>query len=597
MSERQKKEIVFHGIATSPGIAIGSALVIREHSKSYVEPAERDIPEDKLDDEIARFNNALDKTREELEELQRRVQTSLEAREASIFDAHLLIVDDQMLMNEVEEMIRRKRKSAEYSFFKVIERYVTAISVMPDQYIKERAIDIKDVASRVLATLQDLKRPALDHLPPNTIIIAYDLTPSDTALIDRENVLALAIETGSNTSHTAILARSMQIPAVVSLHEVLQVIENQDEIIVDGFVGTLIVHPDPKTRELYEIKAAKEEKFYVDLIRESRLRPETIDGYTVQLAANLETLADIEAAKKFGTYGVGLFRTEYMYMNPSTLPTETMMFNTFRSLITEMNGKPVVIRTLDIGGDKLEETISVHHEPNPFLGLRAIRLCLRQRRDLLRDQIRAILRASAYGNLKIMFPMISCSEEIMELGEFLDEIKAELRNENTDFNENIDTGIMVETPAAAMVADTLAEMVDFFSIGTNDLVQYTSAIDRSNDKVSYLYRPEHPAILRLIKRIVKAARDNNIWVSICGEMAGDPRYTPLLVGLGVHELSMSPVSMGAVRRIIRKLNMHEAEEVARQALKCKTSDDALKQSLDLLGKISPEITSLALKGL
>jgi phosphoenolpyruvate-protein phosphotransferase (PTS system enzyme I) len=590
-------EKVFHATAASLGIAIGPALVIRELHKSYSEPEDKVISPEDSDREVERFNVALDQARDELEELRVRIQGVLEEREANVFDAHLMIVDDKMLMDEVEDMIRRHHHCAEYSFFKVVDRYVIAISVMPDPYIKERAADIKDVASRVLGIMLNRKGVALDKLTEKSIVIAHDLSPSATAMLDREKVLAFVVETGSNTSHTAILARSMQIPAIVGAKGVMQDVENGDLLIVDGFVGTVIVLPEGDTRKLYEAKATREEKFYVDLMRESKLRSETTDGFAVQLAANLESLDEVESAIKFGMYGVGLFRTEYMYMTPGTRPGEEELFNTFRKLIAEINGKPVVIRTLDIGGDKLADNLGVINEANPFLGLRAIRLCLKQERQLLREQIRAILRASAYGNLKIMFPMVSCSEEITELKSIMQECMGELDREGRNFNKNIEVGIMIETPAAVAVADVLAGMVDFFSIGTNDLVQYTSAIDRDNEAVAYLYRPEHPAILKMINQVMEAARNKGIWVSVCGEMAGDPRYTPLLVGLGVHELSMSSVSIGAIRRIIRKLSLHETEEVAKRAMGCHTSDDALNESLQLLDAISPDITELAFKGI
>ncbi|MFA7231706.1 MAG: phosphoenolpyruvate--protein phosphotransferase [Victivallaceae bacterium] len=590
MSDTPEK--IYHGIAASPGIAIGQALVIKEHNTAYTESSDSPITPEQIECEIDRFSTALDKTREELINLQKRLEDKLDAREASIFDAHLLIVDDQMLTNEVKDMVRKKLKTADYAFYKVIERYVNAISVMPDQYIKERAADIKDVGSRILSNLRAADKPIQDILTEPKIIIARDLTPSDTALLDRKNVQAFAIETGSNTSHTAILARSMQIPAIVGIsHEVCETINNNASIIIDGFTGTLIINPDAKTIELYKLKAEEEGQFYLDLIRESRLRPETIDGFTIQLASNIEDVADIQAAKKFGTCGVGLFRTEYMYLNATSLPSEETQFETYKQLILEMDGEPVIVRTLDIGGDKLDQNLT-HPEHNPFLGMRAIRLCLKERPDVFHTQLRAILRASAYGNLKIMFPMISAIDEVREIKQCLDKIKKELISEKLDFNHNIETGIMIETPSAALLADKLAEMVDFFSIGTNDLVQYTIAIDRSNEKVAYLYQPTHPAILELIHRVVTAAKRHNIWVSVCGQMAGTPKYTPLLVGLGVHELSMSPISLGPVRRIIRKLRMHEAEKAAQDAMKCSTADEALEISLKLLQKISPEITNL-----
>ncbi len=594
----EAKEKIYHGIGASPGIAIGKVLLIKEHSTSYVKPEDTTITPEQVDAEIEKFDRALNRTRNELEDLQKRVLNKLQSHEASIFDAHLLIVDDQMLQSEVHDSIRNQLISADCAFFKIMERYVTAISVMKDDYIKERVADIKDVASRVLANLRETNRPALDYLEDMRIIIAHDLTPSDTVLLDRQKVQAFAIESGSNTSHTAILARSMQIPSVVNIQgNIVDKLENDDNIIVDGFIGTVIVHPSEKTRKAYQLKAKEEGRFYIDLIRESRLRPETLDGFTVQLASNIETLADIQTAKKFGTSGVGLFRTEYMYMGNKELPTEEAQVETFKNLIKEMNGEPVIVRTLDIGGDKYCENLSLRKEANPFLGLRAIRLCLHECQDVFRTQLRALLRAGAIGNLKIMLPMISCVQEVLQVKKIIENLKKELSKEGLPFNRNIEVGIMIETPAAALMAEHFAKHVDFFSIGTNDLIQYTIAIDRDNERVSYLYEPTNPAILYLIKNVVEAAKKNRIWVSVCGQMAGSPQYVPLLLGMGVHELSMVPMSLGAIRRIIRKLNMHEAEVAAEKALKCSKAQDALNISLELLKKIEPEITDLAFRGL
>ena len=596
MSKAQEK--IYHGIGASPGIAIGQVLLIKEHSTSYKKPVDATISTEQIEAEIKRFESALDETRLELEELQKRVLNKLQAHEASIFDAHMLIVDDQMLLHEVQDTISNQLSTAECAFFKIMERYVTAISVMKDAYIKERVADIKDVASRVLSNLQETSRPVLDYLEGMRIIIAHDLTPSDTVLLDRKKVQAFAIESGSNTSHTAILARSMQIPSVVNIAgNIVSELKNDDDIIIDGFIGTIIVHPTDKTRKAYQLKAKEEGRFYIDLIRESRLRPETLDGFTVQLASNIETLEDVQTAKKFGTSGVGLFRTEYMYMGNKALPTEEEQVETFTSLIKEMNGEPVIVRTLDIGGDKYCESLSLRKEANPFLGLRAIRLCLHECQDVFRTQLRSLLRAGATGNLKIMLPMISCVEEVEQVKEIIEELKVELAGEKLAFNRDVEVGIMIETPAAALMAEHFAKIVDFFSIGTNDLIQYTIAVDRDNERVSYLYEPSNPAILNLIKIVVDAAKKNRIWVSVCGQMAGNPKYIPLLVGMGVHELSMVPMSLGSVRRIIRKLNMHEAEVAVKKALECSNAKDALNISLELLKKIEPEVTDLAFRGL
>jgi len=595
--ETGKREIVFHGIPASPGIAIGTVLLIGHHGNTYKMPEDKAISEDAIPSEILKFNNALDKTRAEIQDIQKQVQSKVEEKDASIFDAHLLIVDDKMLMNEVEEMIRKKTRPADFCFYRIIQRYVSALSVMTDPYIKGRTADIEDVASRIISNIQGQQRQVLDHLPGQRIIIARDLTPSDTALLDRENVQAFAIETGSRTSHTAILARSMQIPAVVGLQKLYERLQNGDFVIVDGFIGTVIINPKEETQNLYALKETKEEQYYADLLKESRLRPETIDAFSVQLAANIEHLNDITQAKLYGAAGVGLFRTEYLYINAQVLPSEDDQFNIYKSAAESLEDQPIIIRTLDLGGDKLSSHITSSKELNPFLGLRAVRLCLQKRQDLLITQIRAILRASAFGNVKIMFPMITCADEVDKLKEMVEEIKQELLKSKIDFNRDVELGIMVETPSAAIIADVLAQKVDFFSIGTNDLVQYTLAVDRGNENVAYLYQPSHPAILDLINRVVKAARNNKIWVSLCGEMASDPRYTPILVGLGINELSMSPVSLGVIRRIIRRMRMHEAEEIAEKSIKCKTAEEALELSENLLMKIAPDIVNIALKGL
>ncbi len=591
MSSSGKPELIFYGIPASPGIAIGCALAFNQAINDFKEPPNIDITPEEVEGEHRKFDAALAQTKRELEEIQQQLSSKVDTYDAAIFDAHMLIVDDQGVVKEVKDMILRKLKPANFAFFKVINRYIAAISAMQDEYIKERADDIKDVATRIISNLNQTQRFSLNQIDTPKIIVAPNLTPSDTSTLDRKFVLGFAVETGSNTSHTAILARSMRIPAIVGVDKlVFEHLADNIDVILDGFSGTLILNPEPATLKTYQNKLEDENRLYVDLIRESRLRPETTDGFIVQLASNLERLDEAETARKFGTGGIGLFRTEYIFINAETLPTEQEQFDIYRRLLESMSGEPVVIRTLDIGGDKMEKHIADFSESNPFLGLRAVRLCLRERPDIFRTQIRAILRASAFGNAKIMFPMISCAEEVVELKALIEKLKLELTTEGINFNPAIETGIMIETPAAAIIAPTLAGMVDFFSIGTNDLVQYTMAIDRSNEKVAYLYQPSHPAILELIQRVVHAAEKNNIWVSVCGQMAGDPVYTPLLVGLGVHELSMSPTSLGQVRRIIRKISMHDAEKVAKQAMQCHTAAEALNYSVSFLNSINHDVS-------
>lgn len=589
-----KKEILFHGIPASPGIVIGNVLLIKtRHLEQTIE--ETTIESGKEDDEVLRFQEAIDRTRAEIIELQKRLQNSLEEREASIFDAHLLIVDDKMLMQEVTELIRKKRIPAEVAFSQTIQRYVTAISSMADKYLKERAADVKDVASRILNNLKGMERPELDHLPGPTVIIAHDLTPSDTALLDRKNVLAFAIETGSRTSHTAILARSMKIPAVVGMQHIYEKLENGDKVIIDGFLGIVITNPKPETIELYQIKIERKDRLYSELLKESRLRAETPDGYCIQLAANTEGLEDIDDIKRYGAEGIGLFRTEYLFINADKLPDEETQFQVYKQLTEAMQEQPVVIRTLDIGGDKLSTSSAFttsYQEPNPFLGLRAIRLCF-DKPDILRTQMRAILRAGSFGTIRMLFPMVSSVEEIEQLLALLAQVKEELMSEHQSFDGSMEVGIMVEIPSAAIMSDILAQHVDFFSIGTNDLVQYTLAVDRTNEKVAHLYCPTNPAILELIAKTVASAREHNAWVSVCGEMAGDPYIAPILIGLGVHELSMSPMSIAPIRRIVRRLKMYDAECLAAKALSASHASEPFEYSKELLTRIVPDIVNIS----
>jgi phosphotransferase system enzyme I (PtsI) len=587
------KETVLQGIPVSPGIAIGAALLLRGETHRIDEKpiAEADVP-----GEVARFREALDKTRGQIAEIQQHVQAILNDNEARIFDAHLLIVDDKVLTEEVEGAIRKERRNADFIFNRTAQRYITALAKMPDAYIRERATDIRDVATRVISNLHGRDANRLAQLPGQRIIIAQDLAPSDTVSFDRGNVQAFATVTGSRTSHAAIMARSMQIPAIVGIDPaVLDMVYDGNLVIVDGFTGHIVLCPTSQTLKLYAEKETRGQQMYADMVKESRLRPETLDGFQVQLAANLELPEDMAVAKRFGAAGIGLFRTEYLFSNPGTIPDEDEQFEIYRGLAAQADGQPVVVRSLDIGGDKLPDLTISLRELNPFLGCRAIRLW-RESPEAFRTQLRAVLRASAFGDIKLMFPMVSCLEEVIRLRGEVEQSMEALRKRKLSFNLHLPIGIMVETPSAALNAEALAQHVDFYSIGTNDLVQYTLAVDRTDEKLAYLYQPSHPAILRLIHETVAAARRHGIWVSVCGEMAGDPRFTPLLLGLGVHELSMSPVSIGPVRRLVRRLRMSQAEEVAREAMACATAEGALHASEALIHRLAPDILSLTIRG-
>lgn len=588
-----RNEVMYHGIAASSGIAIGIALVVGGTNRSSLDLEPKPITEAEVPAETARLNAALAKTRAQILELQARVKSSLASQEASIFEAHLLIVDDKVLMQEVYDGIRKQLQAADVVFAGIMKRYIAAISAVNDQYLKERAADVADVAYRVLDNLSGESRQLLDHLPGQRILISRDLTPSDTAMLDRENVQAFATETGSRTSHTAILARSMRIPAVVGVTNLAANVHNGDLIIIDGFIGAIITNPKPETLELYAQKEVSKEQLFNQLQQESSLESETIDGYRIHLSANIDDVGDIDDVRKSGAAGIGLFRTEYLFMDK--IPTEEEQFEVYRKIVAGADGQGVIIRTLDLGGDKLSAVLQTTPDPNPFLGQRSIRLCLAYP-ELLMPQLRAILRASAFGPARLMFPMVTCEDEIDRLKEMLDKARTELRLEKLKFDEHMEVGIMVETPSAALFAEHLARKVDFFSIGTNDLVQYTMAVDRGNEKVATLYRPAHPVILMLINNIVKAADAAGIWVGVCGEMASDPRFIPLLVGLGVQELSMSTGALGAARRVVRSLRMFEAEKFAQDAMKCADHRQVLEMADSLLQRIAPNIVSIAMKG-
>ncbi len=585
-------EITCQGIAASSGYAIGRVCFVRHNENFYVEPSDRTIDADAVQTEIKSFRAALDEARSQIVKLQEELRNKADARDVGIFDAQLLITDDQMLTREVEQMISNELKPADYAFFKVIEKFVAAFSLMPDSYIKERTADIRDVAARVLKQLQKHSNDAM-HYEDQRIILSHDLTPSDTAALDRRRVLGFAVETGSVSSHTAILARSMQLPAVLGVPgDFLEKIKDNDMLILDGYSGRLILHPTRETEAEYRRKMEAALVFMHKLAEEKRLNAETRDGFVVQLSGNIEKVDDVGQIHEFGGCGVGLFRSEYMFLNASGLPDEEEQFNVYCAMLEKMRGEPVVVRTLDIGGDKLDQALQRYPEPNPFLGVRGIRFCLQERRDIFRTQLRALMRAGRFGNLKVMLPMVTCVEEIMQVRRLMEDIGEELREKQIEYALHLPLGAMIETPAAALLAGPLAQVVDFFSIGTNDLVQYTLAVDRTNERLNYLYMPTHPAVLTLIANCVTVARKHNIPVSVCGQIAGDPRFTPILVGIGVHELSMPPSALGPVRRVIRNLQMTDAELSALRVLECETPEKALDISVKMLRKAAPEIADL-----
>ncbi len=581
-----KGEKVFRGIPVSNGVSRGKILVLGRGPHPIVQHS---VADDQLAEEVNRLERALVQTRQEILEVQRKVTASMGAAEGSIFDAHLLVLEDRTLIDEVVRMINEQKVNAEHAFHTVAERYAATLAAIEDDYLRERAGDMRDVTTRVLNNLLGKPQEAdLRHLTEPCIVISRDLTPSATAQLDRTKVLGFGTDIGSKTSHTAIMARSLKIPAVVGLAGASEELETGQSALLDGFNGVVII--DPTDQTLFEYgQLIRKQVTLQERLREILPQPAvTLDGHRVLLSANIEQAEDAEAVVAAGAEGVGLFRTEYLYINRDHLPTEDQQFEAYRKVVGALKPQPVTIRTFDLGGDKFLSHLQVPTEMNPFLGWRAIRFCLQQR-DIFRDQLRAILRASAHGNVKMMYPMICGLDELNQANALVEEYKAELRKENVGFDEHMEIGAMIEIPSAALIADSLAKRLKFFSIGTNDLIQYSLAVDRMNEKIAHLYEPTHPAIVRLIKTTVDAARRNNIQVSVCGEMAGDPVMVPLLLGLGVDELSAAPPLVPQVKFMVRRLKLPDTQALAEFALGCESATEILARCQELARTAAPSL--------
>lgn len=532
------------GIAASKGYAIGNIL-IKTHNE--VEIVERKIED--VDSEITRLKKAVELSRSQLKAIKEKTVKEVGAKEAEVFESHMMLLDDPEFVGAIEENVKSNMINAEKAVSDTLEMFLQIFESMEDEYMRERAADIKDVARRIIDNLSGNLKCGDDNLSCSSIIVAHDLTPSDTAQLDKSKVLAFLTDIGGRTSHSAIMARTLEIPAVVGLKDITDSVKDGDTVIVDGTEGIVIINPDEATIADYKEKIRIYDEEKQRLKKLINIKTMTKAGKAVEVCGNIGKAEDILKVIENGGDGVGLFRTEFLYMDRDTMPTEEEQFNAYKFTAEKMGQKPVVIRTLDIGGDKKLSYLPMPNEMNPFLGYRAIRLCL-DRKDIFRIQLRALLRASAFGNIKIMFPMISSLNEFLSAKALLKECMDELKAEGKAFNENIDTGIMIEIPAAALTADELAKHVDFFSIGTNDLVQYTLAADRMNEKISYLYNPMHPAVLRLIKMTIDAAHKEGKWCGMCGEMAGDENAIPTLVEYGLDEFSMSASSILKAKELI-----------------------------------------------
>ena len=581
MSDKGRQEIQFEGAGVSSGSAFGKIHVVRDDLDDV---ARYRISPSQVPDEIGRFETALIQTRMQILEMQQRIAESIGAKDAAIFDAHLLVVEDRTLIDEVLRKLETDLCNVEWVFQEVATRYAETLNKIDDPYLRERALDIQDVTKRVIRNLQGKAPKTFLGLSEPHILVAHNLTPSDTASMNRERVLGIVTDLGSRTSHTAIMARSLNIPAIVGLHDITAKLETGQHVLVDGTDGLLIVDPTPETLAHYAEIESRRARVVAQLKELRETRSTTRDGRHIVLSANIELPEDVDAVEANGAEGIGLYRTEFLYLNRNTLPTEDEQYETYRKVAERVRPDPLIIRTFDLGGDKLAPgTVDITDELNPFLGWRAIRFCL-ENVDIFKTQLRAILRASAVGNVKIMFPMISGLDELRHAIAVLAECREELYSSKIDIGKKIEVGAMIEIPSAALSANVLACEVDFFSIGTNDLIQYALAVDRVNEKIAHLYKPTHPAVLRLLKMIADAAHASDIWVGVCGEMAGDVALIPLLLGLGMDELSASATLVPRVKRAVQSLAIPECQGLVEETLKLDTASEILARCLELADK-------------
>jgi phosphotransferase system enzyme I (PtsI) len=553
----------FAGIPVSGGVALGKAFVVAPRELTV---EQREITADEVEAEQARLERALAVTRDEFASLRDEVKKHEASIRAEILDAYMLVLDDEMLTEKAHDLIREKRVSAEYAFKTTLDEMLVVFEAMEDPYFRERAVDLRDIGNRVVMNLLGVAYRLFEDVSDNSILVAHDLPPSDAAALPRGKTRAIVTEVGSRTSHTAIMARSMEVPAVVGADGIVGYVRAGDGLVVDGINGLVIVNPTDEVAASYEKLArelAGEEKRRARL---AELPATTIDGYRMELSANIELLPELEAVKRHGCDGVGLYRTEFLFLHRSDLPSEEEQLDAYRQAAEASFPHSCIIRTIDIGGDKFLSFPEVAREINPFLGLRAIRFCLK-RQDIFRTQLRAILRATAYGKVKIMFPMISDVQELRAAKDILADVRNELEREGHFVDEALEIGIMVEVPSAALNADLLARECDFFSLGTNDLIQYTLAADRGNEKIAYLYEPFNPAVLKLVKATADAAHRNQIWVGVCGEMIADPKAAILLLGLSFDEFSASPASVPDIKIAVRNARYVDARRVAEQAIR------------------------------
>jgi phosphotransferase system enzyme I (PtsI) len=567
---------IYRGVPASPGVAIGKAFLL---NREAVEVKEEKIDENEIQKEILKFKKALDETKKELFKIKEKVAKRIDSDHARIFEGQILILEDNLINDRVIERIKQTRNNAEFVYKKVIEQIIQSLSSSTDEYLKERILDINAVSSRLIYNLLGIKHLTLESIDSPVILVARTLSPADVVHMKKEIILGFATDVGGVTSHVALLAKSMEIPAVVGLKNLFDQVQNDQNVILDGTKGEVVICPDEDTLKEFEKRIKYIIKKTAELSELRLLPAETQDKRKIELSANIELPQDTDSALEYGAQGIGLFRTEYLYLAQSDLPTEEEQYHAYQEVAFKVFPKPVILRTFDLGGDKFGQNMGSLYEANPFLGWRAIRACL-DLPEIFKIQLRAMLKASAKKNIKIMFPMISEVEELKSAKALLEEVKDELREKKIPFDENIEVGIMVEIPSAALAGDSLAKESNFFSIGTNDLIQYTLAVDRGNERIAHLYQGFHPAVLKLIKETIEAGHRNGIWVGLCGEMAGDPLATVLLVGMGVDELSTSAMAIPEIKKIIRSVTFEEAQRVAGQVLTLSTISDIKKFLID-----------------
>lgn len=575
--------IKLKGIAASSGVGIGKVLILGR--EEFVIPKKKILYED-ISREIYRLEESLIGTRREISTFQKQIAEELGFDHARIFEAHLLVLEDRVLIEDIIQQIKNKKVNVEYAFSQSIKKYVDTLLKLDDEYLRERVIDIEDVSRRVLRKLLNREEKKIQDLKEKVVIVTHDLSPTQTAGLPKRNILGFITDIGGRTSHTAIIARSLGIPAVVGVEVATRNINSDDTVIVDGSEGLVLVHPTEKVLKDYQKRAVKIDR-EIKAVIPKVLKACTTDKREVVVSANIELPEELPLIHEYGAEGIGLYRTEYIFLGRHDLPSEDEQYKAYINVVKKVKSYQVIFRTIDVGGDKFLSQPQVPKEMRPFLGWRAIRFCLASP-EIFKTQLRAILRASYEGNVKIMFPMISGIEELREAKKILEECKKELKKEGHKFDEQIKIGVMIEVPSAALTSDILAKESDFFSIGTNDLIQYSLAVDRSNEKVAYLYEPGHPGVIALIKQVIESAHNNNIWVGMCGEMAGEPLFAFLLLGLGLDEFSMPPPLVPRVKELVRSVSLEEAKRISVEVTKLSTAKEVEKYLQEELKKILKE---------